>query len=120
MPSEFPKTVAETDFYVCVGGPDIVGFGFLSRRDAEVGAVFVDPAVQRRGIGRRILSTLEDAAMKAGLTRLRVVASLNAESFYASTGFQSQGSGTWHHPNGFDLPCVNMWKDLAVKQFTLP
>jgi putative acetyltransferase len=112
IPPEFSKVIAETDFYVCVRDSSIVGFGFLNQSTAEVGGMFVDPTVHRLGVGQSILTVLEDAAMKARLPRLQLVSTLNAEAFYAKAGFQSRGPSVWHHPIGFDLPCVNMWKDL--------
>ena len=60
--------------------------GFLSLIGNEVGAIFVDPDLQRGGIGR----TLMDAAREAGPYLELSVFEANAigRSFYAAYGFE--------------------------------
>jgi hypothetical protein len=56
---------------------------------------------------------MESQAKLAKLNYLWLVSTLNAELFYASAGFNSQGRSKWKHPNGFELDCVNMSKELT-------
>lgn len=49
--------------------------------------VFVDPARQGCGFGRRIMDALEAAARARGLVRVVLYASLPAEAFYRSLGY---------------------------------
>lgn len=49
--------------------------------------VFVSPAAQGHGIGRRLMQTVETAAFDNGMKVLRVPASLTARNFYARLGY---------------------------------
>lgn len=49
--------------------------------------VFVSPTAQGRGIGRRLMQTVEVAASENGIKVLRVPASLTARDFYARLGY---------------------------------
>ena len=42
-----------------------------------------------------------------------LIATLNAERFYAAAGFLSQERIKWKHPLGFELDCVPMHKKLV-------
>ncbi|MBC3948586.1 GNAT family N-acetyltransferase [Pseudomonas folii] len=53
-----------------------------------VRSVFVDPVHQGKGIGHRLMSTLEAIATQNGVKLLRVPSSITAEGFYLSLGFQ--------------------------------
>jgi GNAT superfamily N-acetyltransferase len=54
------------------------------------GALFVDPAHERRGIGRRLLETAVPWCWNRGLTRLWLTteAGSRARSFYEAAGWQ--------------------------------
>jgi GNAT superfamily N-acetyltransferase len=112
IPADFAEVVAQTEFLVMADATTIAAFGFLDVSKSEIGAMFVQPDFQGAGFGRRILSTLESIARQAQLPALSLVASLNAERFYAAAGFKSQGRAKWQHPAGFELECVNMTKPL--------
>ncbi|WP_342355312.1 GNAT family N-acetyltransferase [Rhizobium changzhiense] len=49
--------------------------------------VFVSPIAQGRGIGRRLMQTVEAAAFANGIKALQVPASLTARNFYARLGY---------------------------------
>lgn len=53
-----------------------------------VRSVFVDPAHQGNGVGRRLMETLHAQAINAGMAKLRVPSSLTAEDFYAGLGYR--------------------------------
>ena len=111
---EFPTVVEQTDFYVIADTRRIAAFGFLDQRKSEIGAMFVHPEFQALGFGRRILSTLEGIARQSALSSLSLIATLNAERFYSAAGFRSQARTKWKHPNGFELDCVPMNKELLA------
>lgn len=102
-----------TEFYVIADAERIAAFGNLDLSKSEIGAMFVHPDFQGSGLGRRILSTLEEIAVKPGLSSLSLVATLNAEPFYAAAGFLPRECTKWKHPLGFELDCVPMYKTWA-------
>jgi inorganic pyrophosphatase len=90
------------------------GFGILDLDDAEVRAVYVSPDHLRRGVGARILMSLEAIARERGLTRLGLDASLNAEGFYRRFGFESLGPATHEMgATGIHIDCIKMAKEIA-------
>ena len=57
--------------------------------DGEVvRTVFVDPAYQGGGVGRRLMEALHAEALNLGMAKLLVPSSLTAESFYAGLGYR--------------------------------
>jgi putative acetyltransferase len=113
MPVEFPAIVADTEFFVVSDAARIAGFGFLDLSKSEIGGMFVHPDFQGLGLGRRLLGTLDTTAKQSSLSSLSLISTLNAELFYAASGFHAQGRSQWQHPNGFELDCVRMTKQLA-------
>ena len=71
------------------GGRKIVGYGALNLAKTEISSVFVDPAYQRTGVGRAILSALEELAQDEGLEAVQLQATGTAIIFYLATGYQS-------------------------------
>ncbi|KSV88053.1 GNAT family N-acetyltransferase [Sinorhizobium sp. GL28] len=74
--------------------PQVVGFCTMlpiSAGLAEVDAVFIDPGVWRRGIGRLLLIETERRAAMAGVNTLCVTPGGHAVSFYRALGFQHAG-----------------------------
>ena len=90
----------------------IIGWGFLDKDASQVEAVFVDPDYQRRGVASRILAMIEDIARRAGVISLTLSSTLNAVPFYEHRGFVRCRQTKYHHPDGFDLDCVVMVKEL--------
>ncbi len=112
MPEDFAQTMANTDFFLAESDGEIVGFGFLNPAESKVEAVFVRPDYCRRGIGRRLMIAMENAALERGLTCVRLASSLNAVSFYRSSGYEVRKPFKFEHPCGFSLDCVSMEKVL--------
>lgn len=110
----FSAVVEQTEFYVIAEANRIAAFGSLDLLKAEIGAMFVHPDFQGLGLGRRLLSTLEDVGAKSALPSISLVATLNAERFYAAAGFESQERTKWQHPAGFELDCVPMRKKMQA------
>jgi GNAT superfamily N-acetyltransferase len=55
--------------------------------DTELEALFVEPASQRRGIGKRLVEYSAGIARSKGSTTLHVVGNPHAEQFYLACGF---------------------------------
>ncbi|WP_299723575.1 GNAT family N-acetyltransferase [Devosia sp.] len=75
---------------LATNGQHIVGFAVLGRsgaHEAEITALFVDPAHWRTGVGRALIHVLVTLASKWGATRIWVLANPMALGFYAATGF---------------------------------
>ncbi|HKR82663.1 MAG TPA: GNAT family N-acetyltransferase [Terriglobales bacterium] len=72
----------------------IVGFAAVEPRedgDGELDAMFVEPRMQRRGIGRTLVEYCAEVARKQGSRYLHVVGNPHAENFYLATGFEVIG-----------------------------
>ena len=97
-------------FVVAEDDSRIVGFGVLV--EAEIKALFVDPEYIGMHIASRILQTMEQAAMDAGLLELHLKASLNAVEFYRRKGFYGDKPADHELASGTKMACVAMTKVL--------
>ena len=105
FPSDFPHTGVAIDmfsmlfsapqFYCVVAEADgqIVGSNCLDERSiiAGVGPITIDPAVQNRGLGRRLMQAVMDRANQRGAAGIRLVQAgfhSRSLSLYASLGFE--------------------------------
>lgn len=90
----------------------LLGFAQLDLATGAVEAIYVRPAAQRLGIGKRLLQALESSASGAGAQVLWLDASLNAVPFYERHGFEALSAH--EHPVGAQvtIPCVRMRKRL--------
>lgn len=79
---EQPRTVLVAERESCM-----VGFGQLDLLLGELEALYVAPEEAGRGLGSLLLSSLEAMAWKAGVMRMSLDASLNAEPFYRARGY---------------------------------
>ena len=94
-----PQFVAEDD-------SGIVGFAaVISRADggAELDALFVEPHLWKRGIGRRLVDHVADVARASGTSFLHVVGNPPAEGFYLSCGFRVTGTVDTRFGVGLDM-----------------
>ena len=73
--------------------------------------VAVEAAEQRRGHGRELLRLAEQRAITAGARRMAVNAHVDAETFYAKSGYRRE---SWDDPwdGRADVDDVQMVKDL--------
>ena len=106
---EFIQFVVE-HFYVATVGEEVVGTGMIDRNSGRLDAIMVRPDMMRRGIGRQMVSVLEDIARAAGLTELTLDSTLNAAAFYRSCGFVGEEVGIYQSPRGIALDCIPMTK----------
>jgi GNAT superfamily N-acetyltransferase len=85
------------DGHVLVAESDDVVVGFaavLPRPDgnAELDALFVEPTLWKRGVGRLLVDRCADVARRRSSHILHVVGNPHAEGFYVSCGFQTTGA----------------------------
>jgi GNAT superfamily N-acetyltransferase len=91
LPSE---QIAAGGVFVLEQDGAIVGFSAILRRadgDTELDALFVEPDIQRRGIGRRLLEHCAEVARTTGSSALHVIGNAHAKEFYLSCGFEILG-----------------------------
>jgi GNAT superfamily N-acetyltransferase len=84
--------------------------GWLDPRTdaARIRAMFVDPVHARRGLGRLILQTSEDAARAAGFTTFELMATLPGVPLYEACGYEPIEPTTLTLPDGTRLGAVRM------------
>lgn len=73
----------------------VVGFCAILPRedgDTELEALFVEPSIQRQGIGKRLVEHCAEIARSKGSTTLHVIGNLHAQQFYLACGFSTIGS----------------------------
>ena len=92
----------------------IAGYAMLDLDKHEVDAVFVDPAQNGLGIGKRLLAALEALAREHRISRLHLSASLNAVPFYQAAGFVALREEAYAHPSGLMLASMAMEKVLLA------
>jgi N-acetylglutamate synthase-like GNAT family acetyltransferase len=112
MTAEFVAFVAQT-LYVATANDVIVGTAAVDLESGKLDAIFVRPDMMGKGIGKRLVVLCEELARGAGLTSLKLQATLNAAPFYRSCGFVGDAVGVYHSPRGITLDCVPMTKSLV-------
>lgn len=111
----FQRTIAGGEEVVVVAvdsSNHILGFGSIVPSNDELRAVYVRSEHGRKGVGSAILRRLESLAREAGLTQLRMDASINAEAFYKANGFVVEDRGEHIMSSGGRMACVRMRKAL--------
>ena len=89
------EQIAKGGVFVSEWKGAIVGFAAILPRadgESELDALFVEPHMQRRRIGRSLIEHCAEAARKRGSTALHVVGNPHAKSFYAACGFEVIGT----------------------------
>lgn len=79
---------------------------------ARVRAFYVHPRWSRKGVGSRILTSCEDAARRAGFSRIELAATLPGEPLYTARGYQKAEAMQIETPDGESLPAYRMTKTL--------
>ena len=88
------EQIAAGCVFVAECGSALAGFAALvSRPDggAELDALFVEPHLWRRGIGRQLVEHVAEVGRVRGANFLHVIGNPHAEGFYASCGFRMTG-----------------------------
>ena len=81
---------------------------------ATVRAIFVSPAVARRGLGTRIMSWIERDAADQGIRRLELAATLSGVPLYRRLGYRDRGERSARLPCGRLLPLRAMDKEVRA------
>ena len=89
------EQIANGDVFVAEQDGAIVGFAaVLARPDGntELDALFVEPSLWKRGVGRLLVDRCADVARERASRFLHVVGNPHAEGFYTSCGFRTTGT----------------------------
>ena len=85
-PEYFIKTANERLVLVAEQFDEIIGTATTS--DNFFGSVFVKPKFEGKGIGKKLIQTLEQLAKNSGQNEVKLHASVNAVGFYEKLGYQ--------------------------------
>ena len=101
QPSDILERAAWTHFYVVEDNDTIIGCGAIgpywgSETESSLFTIFVLPEYQGKGIGRKIIETLEQDEYFLRAKRVEVPASITAVNFYRKLGYD--------YKNGVDRP----------------
>ncbi len=88
----------------------LVGFGQMDVVLGELEALYVAPEEAGRGVGSRLLSSLEVLAWRTGAAGVSLDASLNAEPFYRARGYVRLHMAQRVLTPQVQLACVRMRK----------
>lgn len=83
-----------------------------SADSARIRAFYVHPRWSRKGVGSRILAACEDAARRAGFSKIELMATLPGEPLYTAKGYEKSAAMTIETPDGESLPAFRMTKSL--------
>ena len=101
QPSLILERAGWTHFYVVEDNDTIIGCGAIgpywgSETESSLFSIFVLPEYQCKGIGRKIVETLERDEFFLRAKRIEVAASITAVNFYRKLGYD--------YKNGVDRP----------------
>lgn len=128
------RLIEDGTYYVVEAGGAIAGCGGWSRRatlfggdhsagrdaalvdpatePARVRAMYTDPDFTRRGVGRLILATCEEAARAEGFGRCEMAATMAGEPLYAACGYERIEPFEAQTSNDVRVPLVRMGKTV--------
>lgn len=111
-PAIYDNAIQEKIMIVAEQVDDILGLGILDVGNQEVGAVYIHPKATGKGVGRKVLSELEQKAAQNGVDHLSLRSTINAVGFYKKCGYTGSEIGFHEFPNGIRLKCIRMHKSL--------
>lgn len=96
QPEDIVKRAGWTHFYVVCDEDKIVGCGAIGphwgkKDESSLFTVFVLPEYQGKGIGRKIIDTLEQDEYFLRAKRIEIPASITATPFYLKMGYDYKG-----------------------------
>ncbi|HET9469294.1 MAG TPA: GNAT family N-acetyltransferase [Vicinamibacterales bacterium] len=80
---------------------------------ARVRAMYTHPDFVRRGVGRRVLSLCEAAAVREGFRSLELVATIAGEPLYRACGYSVVERIEVPTSRGVTIPCARMTKSVT-------
>ena len=98
-----PEQIGTGGVFVLEVNGAIAGFAaLLPRADggAELDALFVEPTMRRRGIGRSLVEHCSEIARSQDCTFFHVVGNPHAEEFYLACGFKLAGTAETRFGSG--------------------
>ncbi|WFL78818.1 GNAT family N-acetyltransferase [Altererythrobacter arenosus] len=79
---------------------------------ARIRAMYTHPDHTRKGIGRLILETAENAARNEGFRELEMAATMSGKPLYRACGYEVESE--WFDQNGaVPVPLATMWKRIG-------
>lgn len=90
-----PEQIAKGGVFVLEQDGNIAGFAAILPRDdgdTELDALFVEPSLQRAGLGRKLIDHCAERARSMGSSALHVVGNIHAKQFYLTCGFTVVGT----------------------------
>jgi putative acetyltransferase len=88
------------------------GFGRVDITDGEIDLLYVDPSYTGKGIGKALLSFMEELTARQGHKSVYLRSSLNALNFYKHNGYIEVKRVIVHTAIGVELESVIMRKSL--------
>ena len=89
------EQLVEGNVFVADDDGTVVGFAAVIPRpdgDAELDALFVEPHLWKKGIGRLLVDHVSNIARVRAANVLHVIGNPHAEDFYISCGFRTSGN----------------------------
>lgn len=76
----------EREFFVAIENSKIIGT--ITNINDYIGTVFVTPEYHCKGIGTKLMETIENLAKERKIEKLRLQSSINAVNFYEKLGYK--------------------------------
>lgn len=83
-PKDYIEKINKGEIYVAQEKDDVIGY--IHAIPGEIVAIFVDPTLHKKGVGKLLLEHGLKIALKDH-KKVKVEATINAESFYRKNGF---------------------------------
>jgi D-alanyl-D-alanine carboxypeptidase len=99
-----------------MSGKRAVATNGLDLDECEMIGLFVRPAFQAQGIGRRMVKEIERLAIRFGIVGLRAEAARPSASFYHSCGYRGQESSSFRLDPRTGLDCLSMTREFPQRQ----
>jgi putative acetyltransferase len=109
-PSEWEARMLLNETFVAERNGELVGFIELER-SGRLAMLYRTPAAAGKGAAEALYHAVEERAREIGIPRIRVEASLLAESFFMKRGYRLEARETVER-NGAALPRARLSKDL--------
>ncbi|MDD3862123.1 MAG: GNAT family N-acetyltransferase [Candidatus Gracilibacteria bacterium] len=106
-PNHYSLVFEETD--------EVLGVGLLIVETAEIRGLYVNPQFHGKGVGSRLLESLEKEAVRLGISKVHVKSYFRPESFYEKAGYKRIREGMVEIGK-IQFPFVEMEKKLGKEK----